>query len=86
MIADLVFVLCALTSALCAVILGRAYVRTRARLLFWSGACFACLALHNVLLFVDLSIVPSVDLSIVRSLPTLIGIVALIYGLVWEVK
>ena len=82
--AELVYVLCAATSIACAVLLLRGYRRSRMRLLFWSGLCFAGLALNNVVLFVDLVIVPSVDLSLVRSGTALIAMLVLLFGLVWE--
>ena len=47
---QLVYVLCALTSLACAILLLRGYFRTRVRLLLWSGLCFAGLALNNALL------------------------------------
>lgn len=81
-----VYILCALTSLAVASLLLRGYVRTRARLLLWSGLCFACFFLNNVLLFVDLEVVPAVDLSIWRSIPILVGLALLIYGLVWEAR
>jgi hypothetical protein len=80
----LVYALCALTSLVCAVMLFRGFRRTRVRLLLWSALCFACLALNNVLLIVDEHILPAQDLSLVRSLPSLLGIGLLLYGLVWE--
>lgn len=82
--ATLVYALCALTSIACAVLLLRGYRQSGARLLFWAGLCFAGLALNNVLLFVDLRLVPATDLSAWRSLPALAGLLSLIYGLVWE--
>jgi hypothetical protein len=82
----LVYLLCALTSTACAVLLLRGYRRSHARLLFWSGLCFVGLALNNVLVFVDERIVPATDLSAWRTLPALLGIGLLIYGLVWEVR
>ena len=51
--AETVYALCALTSLACAALLLRGYVRSRVRLLLWSGLCFAFLFLNNVLLFVD---------------------------------
>lgn len=39
-----VYILCGLTSVLCAVLLLRSYARKRVRLLLWSGLCFAGLA------------------------------------------
>ncbi|HSU16690.1 DUF5985 family protein [Longimicrobium sp.] len=84
--ATLVYVLCALTSAACAVLLLRGYARNRVRLLLWVGLCFVGLALNNVLLFVDVRMVPDVDLSLWRSLPALAGLLVLIFGLVWETR
>ena len=84
--ATLVYALCALTSLTCAVLLLRGYFRTGVRLLLWSGLCFAGLAINNVILVVDLRVVPTVDLSVWRTLPALAGIVILLYGLVWETR
>ncbi|HEX8905394.1 MAG TPA: DUF5985 family protein [Longimicrobiaceae bacterium] len=84
--ATLVYVLCALTSAACAVLLLRGYARNRVRLLLWVGLCFVGLALNNILLFVDVRIASDVDLSLWRSLPALAGLLVLIYGLVWETR
>lgn len=82
MIAVLVYALCALTSLACAMLLLRGYRRSRARLLLWSGLCFAGLFLNNAMLIVDSRI--HSDLSALRSLPALVGVALLVYGLVWE--
>ena len=79
-----IYALCALTSLVCAVLLLRSYRRSRLRLLLWSGLCFACFALNNILLIVDVRVLPEQDLSLVRSLPSLVGIALLLYALVWE--
>ncbi|HET7711543.1 MAG TPA: DUF5985 family protein [Thermoanaerobaculia bacterium] len=84
--ASIVYALCALTSVACAALLLRAYVRRRVRLLLWSGLCFTGLALNNVLLFVDVRVVPDVDLSIWRTIPAVIGVALLLYGLIWETR
>lgn len=84
--ATLVYALCALTSMACAVLLYRGYRESQVRLLLWAALCFLGLSFNNVLLFVDLGLVPEVDLSIWRSLPTLGGLLLLIYGLVWETR
>ena len=85
MISAWVYLLCALTSVLCAVLLTRSYLRSRTRLLLWSALCFLGLALNNVLLFIDLVILPvEVDLSIVRTLPAVFGFGILIWGFVWD--
>ncbi|HEX6910805.1 MAG TPA: DUF5985 family protein [Longimicrobium sp.] len=84
--ATLVYALCALTSLACAVLLLRGYASSRARLLLWSGLCFCGLALNNILLLVDKRLVPTVDLSLWRTLPAAAGVALLLYGLVWETR
>jgi hypothetical protein len=81
-VAFVVYLLCALTSLVCAVLLLRGYARTRTRLLLWSGLCFSFLFLNNALLVVDARIAE--DLSVLRSLPAVMGIALLLYGLVTE--
>jgi hypothetical protein len=81
-----VYVLCALLSAACAGLLLRAWARARERLLLWSGLCFVGIALNNVLLFIDLRVLTEVDLSLVRMIPSIVGIALLIFGLVWETR
>jgi hypothetical protein len=85
-LATIVYALCFLTSLACAVLLLRGFAASRARLLLWSGLCFAGLALNNLVLLVDLSVVPTVDLSFLRTLPALVGVGLLLYGLVWETR
>jgi 4-hydroxybenzoate polyprenyltransferase len=83
--ADIAYILCTLTSILCAVLLLRGYKQSRSRLLFWCGLCFAGLALNSILLIIDVK-TPSdvVDLSHVRSLPAVAGLLVMIFGLIWE--
>jgi hypothetical protein len=79
-----VYTLCALMSVGCAVLLLRQYRLTGGRLLFWSAGCFICFATTNILLFVDLVIIPDVDLSLSRAAISLGGIVMLLAALIWE--
>ncbi len=79
-----VYILGALTSLACAVLLLRGYARGRKRLLLWSGLCFVGLALSNVLIFLDLVVFPQVDLYYWRLGTTLIAMALLLYGLIWE--
>lgn len=81
-----VYILCAMTALACGVLLLRGYRRTRVRLLAWCGLFFLALMLENIVLFVDLVIVLSVDLSAIRHSAALIGTTILLYGLIWEVK
>jgi hypothetical protein len=82
--AEFVYILCTLTSAICATLLFRAYRANKTALLFWSSICFIGLAVNNALLIVDLYVVPDVDLFLLRAGVALAGIVALLYGLIFE--
>ena len=82
--ASVVYALCALTSGLCAMLLWRAYRSSRARLLLWSSLSFIGLACNNLLLFVDLVVVPSVDLALYRSLLSAVSVMVLLLGLIWD--
>jgi hypothetical protein len=84
--AELVYALCAATSILCALLLFRGYRASRTKLLFWASLCFAGLALNNVLLFIDLILLPQINLFAWRSVAALSGMSLLLYGLVWESK
>ena len=81
--AMIVNLLSGLTSLTCAALLLRGYARSGARLLLWSGLCFACFALASLLLMIDMR-TPEHDLSLVRQLPSLAGVLMLLYGLIWE--
>ena len=79
------FLLAALTSFACMVLLFRGYARTGVRLLLWSGLCFIFLTANNVLLFVDVVVLPTqVDLRVQRLVMALIGISCLLYAFIWE--
>lgn len=84
--AQLVYLLCALTSMGCAILLLKSYGRQRARLLLWSGMCFVCFGISNIVLFFDLIIFPNLDFSLLRQGFTLAGLAMLLYGLIWETK
>jgi hypothetical protein len=85
--AELVYLLCAVTSFACAALLIRSYRSARTGLLLWSSLCFAGLAANNTLLYVDLALTPpDVDLSLLRGLLALGSMLVLIYGLIWEVQ
>ena len=80
-----VYVLCTATALACAVLLLRGYRRSGFRLLFWSGVCFLGLLLENAVLFVDRVVIgPETDLSLFRLSAALVGVAALLYGLIWE--
>ncbi|RIK77149.1 MAG: hypothetical protein DCC68_17890 [Planctomycetota bacterium] len=76
-----VYLLCAATALLCAGLLLGSYRKTGVRLLLWCGLFFVAMALENVALFVDLSIVKNIDLVWWRRGIALAGVAVLIYGL-----
>lgn len=84
--AEVVYLLCAIASSASAVLLLRGYRNTSTRLLFWSCLCFVGLAANNFLLFIDLVIVPNVDLRILRSAVAIGSMAVLVFGLVQEVR
>ena len=84
--ATVVYILCALTSFACAVLLLRSHAQRHIRLLFWSGLGFVGFTLGNVMLVIDTTMTPAVDLSLWRSLPVLGGLAVLLYGLVWGAR
>ncbi len=79
------YMLAGLTCLACTALLGREYLRTRARLLLWSTLCFICLSVNNVLLFADLVVYPDIDLRLPRVLASLTGMLFLLYGC-WEAE
>ena len=82
--AGAVYILGTLVTALCAFLLLRAYARVGQRLLLWSGLCFLGLTLANALVFVDLELIPSIDLYTLRLLVAAVAMLLLVYGLIRE--
>ena len=79
-----VYLLCLLTSAGCAVLLVRSYLKTRTALLLWTALCFVLLALNNLLLVAYAVVFPDADLRIWRHATALAAITVLLYGFVRE--
>ncbi len=79
-----VYILGSLTTLACGVLLLRGYFRGANKLLLWSAICFLGLAVSNFLVFVDLVLLPNVDLYLWRLLVAAIAMTALMYGLIWE--
>lgn len=82
--AEAIYLLCALTSLVAAVLLWRQYQQRRTPLLLWSGIGFFGLAANNLLVFVDYTMIPSVDLSLARAIAGVAAMLVLLYGLIWE--
>jgi hypothetical protein len=83
---EAIYLLSALTSLVAAWLLLRYYLARRTPLLLWSCIGFAGLALNNVLVYADLVLFPSLDLSLERTVAGAVGMVALLYGLIWEAE
>lgn len=79
-----VYLLGILVTLACAILLLRGYARGKKRLLLWSGLCFVGLTLNNVLIFVDLVLVPQIDLYTYRLVTALVAMAFMLYGLIWE--
>ena len=81
--AEAIYVLCAATSLAAALLLLRHYAARRTPLLLWSSVGFVGLAVNNVLVYVDLALLPGADLSVPRTLAGAAAMVALVWGLIW---
>ena len=82
--ATTVYVLCALTSLACAVLLFRSYRAERLRLVLWTALGFAGLAVNNALLVIDERVLPDVDLALLRDVSGFLAVTVLLLGLIWE--
>ena len=82
----LVYTLCFLTSGACAVLLARSFRKTGARLLLWSALCFVLLAANNLLVIVDLLLLPDADFRLARYLLALSAVGVLLFGFIWDLE
>jgi hypothetical protein len=82
----IIYLLCSVTALACCFLMLRGYRHRHVRLLLWGSFCFLALALENLILFVDLMLIPETDLSAFHIGAALIGVGILLYGLIWEVK
>lgn len=79
-----VYILGVIVTLTCSILLIRAYAKVKKRLLLWSAICFFGLSISNLLIFVDLVMLPNVDLYFWRLLTAAIAMLILLYGLIWE--
>ena len=79
--AKIVYILCAITSVLCAFLLLKANRQARSGLLFWSGLFFSLLGISNILLYVDLIVIDYFDFAPVRTSITAIAHFLLVIGI-----
>ena len=80
----LVYTLCFATATLCACLLGRSFLRTRSRLLFWSAACFALLAVVNFIVVLDMLVFPDINFRPLRLWLSLLAVGVLLFGFIWD--
>jgi len=73
-----------LVTLCCGILLARAYAAGRKRLLLWSAICFFGLSITDLLVFVDLVLLPNVNLYLLRLLVATGSMLILLYGLIWE--
>ena len=86
MMEAIVYAAGAVTTLVCAILLLQAYRRVHRRLLLWSGLCFAVLTFSNSLVFIDLIVLPEVDIYVYRLLTAAMAMALLLYGLIWEAQ
>ena len=82
--AEITYSLCAATSIWAAILLLLRYRERPSGLLFWSAIAFTGLAVNNVLVVVDLVMVPHVDLSAFRALVAALAMLVFVFGLISE--
>lgn len=79
-----VYLLGIVTTLASAILLLRGYFQVKKRLLLWSGLCFAGLTVSNMLVFIDLVLLPDVDLHLYRLTTAAAAMMLLLFGLIWE--
>jgi hypothetical protein len=82
----LVYLLCFLTGAACALLLARNYWRTGARLLLWSALCFLLLAANSLVVILDLMVIKTVDFRLMRHLLSFGAVAVLLFGFIWDLE
>ena len=83
----IVYLLCFVTSGACAWLLARGYWRTGARLLLWSALCFVLLAANNLVVIIDMVVLPSeIDLRWLRYTLALGAVGILLFGFIWDLE
>lgn len=80
--AEAVYILCAMASLACAGLLLRSYLVSRLQLILWTSLCFAGLSINNIVLVIDLALLPGMDLSFWRNITALAAVLVLLYGLI----
>jgi hypothetical protein len=83
----IVYLLCFATSSACAILLWRSYRRTHTGLVMWSALCFLLLALNNLLVVIDLVVLPTeITLQLPRVIVSLSAVAVLLFGFIWDLE
>lgn len=81
-----VYGMCLATSVVCALLLLRAFLSSRTKLLLYTAIGFGFLALNNLFLVGDVVVFPDVNLWPYRQATSFAAIAVLLYGFVFEVE
>jgi len=81
-----VYILLAIVSIYCAVVLLKSYFRVKVPLLLWAGLFFCGYVITSVLVVGEKVIFDSWDTHIFRMSVALISTLLLLYGLIFKVK
>lgn len=81
-----VYLLCLITSLTCSALLLRAWLRSRAKLLFWTAVSFVLLSVNNLVLVADKVLFPDAYLTPARQITAGLALVVLLYGFIWELE
>lgn len=84
--ATTVYLVSLFTSMACMLLLFRGYRHSGRLLLLCSALCFLFLSLNNLLLFVNVVLLPGIDLRTARGATALIGVAIMLYGFMWETE
>jgi hypothetical protein len=52
----------------------------------WSALCFLLLAANNLVVIIDLMVLPAVDLRLLRTGLSLAAVSVLLFGFVWDLE
>ena len=85
-IAPITYLMCGLSSLVCALLLTTTYRRNKTRFLLFSSICFVGLAVSNILLCADLILFPHLDLLLIRHIVSMAAFFSLIWGFIWEIR
>jgi hypothetical protein len=82
----IIYLLCVAASLLCAYLLVLAYRANRTEVLIWSALCFVLLAVNNLVIAIDILLLPTIDLTIVQLTTSLAAAAVLLYGFIWKLE